>query len=91
MKYRVKPTAKFQKDLKRIQKRSYDLTLLTSVIKKLSSGEDLSVKFRDHDLTGDYSKCRECHIAPDWLLIYERLDADALLYLIRTGTHSDLF
>lgn len=54
MKYRVKPTAKFQKDLKRIQKRSYDLTLLTSVIKKLSSGEDLSVKFRDHDLTGDY-------------------------------------
>lgn len=91
MKYRVKPTAKFQKDLKRIQKRSYDLTLLTSVIKKLSSGEDLSVKFRDHDLTGDYSKCRECHIAPDWLLIYERSDADALLYLIRTGTHSDLF
>ena len=91
MKYRVKPTAKFQKDLKRIQKLSYDLTLLTSVIKKLSSGEDLSVKFRDHDLTGDYSKCRECHIAPDWLLIYERSDADALLYLIRTGTHSDLF
>ena len=91
MKYRVKPTTKFQKDLKRIQKRSYDLTLLTSVIKKLSSGEDLSVKFRDHDLTGDYSKCRECHIAPDWLLIYERSDADALLYLIRTGTHSDLF
>lgn len=91
MKYRVKPTAKFQKDLKRIQKRSYDLTLLTSVVKKLSSGEDLSVKFRDHDLTGDYSKCRECHIAPDWLLIYERSDADALLYLIRTGTHSDLF
>lgn len=91
MKYRVKPTTKFQKDLKRIQKRSYDLTLLTSVIKKLGSGEDLSVKFRDHDLTGDYSKCRECHIAPDWLLIYERSDADALLYLIRTGTHSDLF
>lgn len=74
-----------------MQKRSYDLTLLTSVIKKLGSGEDLSVKFRDHDLTGDYSKCRECHIAPDWLLIYERSDADALLYLIRTGTHSDLF
>ncbi|HCT62957.1 MAG TPA: type II toxin-antitoxin system mRNA interferase toxin, RelE/StbE family [Erysipelotrichaceae bacterium] len=91
MKYCVKPTTKFQKDLKRIQKRSYDLTLLTSVIKKLGSGEDLSVKFRDHDLTGDYSKCRECHIAPDWLLIYERSDADALLYLIRTGTHSDLF
>lgn len=91
MKYRVRPTAKFQKDLKRLQRRGYDLSLLTEVIKKLAEGETLPPKNRDHNLSGDYAGCRECHIAPDWLLIYELSNEELFLYLTRTGTHSDLF
>ena len=89
--YRIRPTAKFQKDLKRIKKRGYDLSLLTGVLKKLAAGEPLPEKNRDHPLSGDFSGCRECHIAPDWLLIYELDGDDLILYLTRTGSHSDLF
>lgn len=71
MKYIVKPTTRFQKDIKRIQKRGYDISLLTDIIKKLANGEKLPEKNRDHNLSGDFVRCRECHIAPDWLLIYE--------------------
>lgn len=91
MKYAVRPTARFQKDLKRIQKRGYDISLLTAVIKKIANGEPLTEKNRDHALGGDYSGTRECHIAPDWLLIYEITNQELILYLTRTGTHSDLF
>ena len=91
MKYTVRPTSRFQKDLKRIAKRGYNTELLTAVIKKLANGEPLAQKHRDHALTGDYAGCRECHITPDWLLIYEISDDTLLLYLTRTGTHSDLF
>ncbi len=91
MKYTVKPTTKFQKDLKRIQKRGYDISLLTEIIKKLANGETLPEKNRDHNLSGDYSDCRECHITPDWLLIYEINNGELILYLTRTGSHSDLF
>ena len=62
MKYSIKPTSKFQKDLKRIQKRGYDLSLLSDVIKKLSNGESLPLKYRDHNLIGNFCGCRECHI-----------------------------
>ncbi|MCM1100170.1 MAG: type II toxin-antitoxin system YafQ family toxin [Clostridium sp.] len=89
--YTVRPTSRFQKDLKRIQKRGYDISLLTDVIKKLANGEQLPEKNRDHLLGGDYTDCRECHITPDWLLIYEINNGELLLYLTRTGTHSDLF
>ena len=91
MKYTIRPTSRFQKDLKRIAKRGYNTALLTTVIKKLANGEPLAQKHRDHALTGDYAGCRECHITPDWLLIYEISDDTLLLYLTRTGTHSDLF
>ena len=91
MKYTVRPTSRFQKDLKRIARRGYNTELLTAVIKKLANGEPLAQKHRDHALTGDYADCRECHITPDWLLIYEITDDTLLLYLTRTGTHSDLF
>ena len=91
MSYLIKPSTRFQKDVKLMQKRGYDMSLLTAVIKKLAAGESLPPKNRDHDLTGNFSGCRECHISPDWLLIYE-IDGTALiLYLTRTGTHSDLF
>ena len=91
MKYTIRPTSRFQKDLKRIARRGYNTELLTAVIKKLANGEPLAQKHRDHALTGDYAGCRECHITPDWLLIYEISDDTLLLYLTRTGTHSDLF
>ncbi len=91
MKYTVKPTTRFQKDLKRVQKRGYDISLLTDIIKKLANGETLPEKNKDHALSGDYIGCRECHITPDWLLVYEIDNGELLLYLTRTGTHSDLF
>lgn len=91
MKYTVKPTAKFQRDLKRVQKRGYNISLLTDIIKKLADGEQLPEKNRDHSLNGEFVNCRECHITPDWLLIYEIDNGELILYLIRTGTHSDLF
>ena len=89
--YTVKPTSRFQKDLKKAQKRGLDMALLTAVIKKLAAGEELPPRNRDHALIGDYSGCCECHIQPDWLLIYEVEQEELFLYLIRTGTHSDLF
>lgn len=91
MKYIIRPTSRFQRDLKRAAKRGYHTELLTAIIKKLADGVPLEQRYRDHALTGDYAGSRECHITPDWLLIYE-IDGDTLLlYLLRTGTHSDLF
>ncbi|MCL1883855.1 MAG: type II toxin-antitoxin system YafQ family toxin [Defluviitaleaceae bacterium] len=89
--YAVKPTSKFQKDLKRAEKRGYNLSLLTEVVTLLSKGEPLPEKYHDHPLKGNYKDCRECHITPDWLLIYRKKDDILFLYLTRTGTHSDLF
>ena len=81
----------FRRDLKRAAKRGYDLELLNAVVDKLAEGGKLEEKYRDHSLTGPYAGFRECHIEPDWLLVY-RIDNDALLlFLTRTGTHSDLF
>lgn len=91
MSYKVIPTGRFQKDLKRAEKRGLKLNLLSDVIKILASGEPLPSKYKDHPLTGNYEGCRECHIQPDWLLIYEIVETDIILYLTRTGTHSDLF
>ena len=81
----------FKKDFKRIVKRGYDVRLLENVIEMLANRIELPQKYRDHQLTGDYSDCRECHITPDWLLIYKISDEELILYLTRTGTHSDLF
>jgi mRNA interferase YafQ len=89
--YTVKPTTKFQKDLKRAAKRGYDIDLLTAVITKLAVGETLDASYNDHPLKGQYKDCRECHIAPDWLLIYEIVNDTLILYSTRTGTHTDLF
>ncbi len=91
MKYKIKSTRKFDKDIKRIKKRGYDLNLIKSVIRTLANGEKLPEKNKDHILLGNYKGCRECHITPDWLLVYELLDGELILYLTRTGTHSDLF
>ncbi len=89
--YKIRPSVKFQKDLKRMQKRGYDMSLLTEILKLLASGESLPAKNKDHNLSGNFAGCRECHITPDWLLIYEISNGELILYLTRTGTHSDLF
>ena len=84
-------TGKFKKDLKIMIRRGYNLKLLDDIVTKLANGEQLPVKNKDHNLSGNYVGKRECHITPDWLLIYE-IDQEVLyLYLTRTGTHSDLF
>lgn len=89
--YRIIPTNKFQKDLKKIQKRGYKLELITEIINILASGEEVPLKYKDHQLIGNYKGCRECHITPDWLLVYEVCNEELILYLTRTGSHSDLF
>ena len=81
----------FKKDFKRIIKRGYNIRLLEDVIEILASGQMLPEKYKDHNLTGNYSDFRECHITPDWLLIYKINNNELILYLTRTGTHSDLF
>lgn len=91
MMYKIRPTSRFQKDLKRLRKRGYDMDPLTGVLKQLAAGQALAPSYRDHPLVGDYSGCRECHITPGWLLIYEIDGGELFLYLTRTGTHSDLF
>ena len=87
----IKYQTVFKKDYKRIVKRGYDIRLLEEVISILAENRPLPQKYRDHSLSGDYSGCRECHITPDWLLIYQIRENELILYLTRTGTHSDLF
>ncbi len=84
-------TNRFSKDLKLAIKRGYNISLLESVVDKIASGENLEAKYRDHFLTGDYNGFKECHITPDWLLIYQVKESELILILSRTGTHSDLF
>lgn len=85
------PTSQFKKDLKRIRKRGYDLSALGAVLDKLCACQSLEDRNRDHALLGNYAGFRECHIKPDWLLVYA-IDGDKLILTAsRTGTHSDLF
>lgn len=82
---------RFRKDLKLAAKRGLRLDELNAIVNQLAAGQTLPERNRDHSLTGDYIGFRECHIRPDWLLVY-RVDGDALeLFLFRTGTHTDLF
>ena len=90
-KYIVKPTTQFKKDFKLAMKRSMKIELLEEVIAMLAMGETLPDKHKDHALTGNWVGHRECHILPDWLLIYRIEDEVLVLTLARTGTHSDLF
>ena len=89
--YIVKPTTQFKKDFKLAMKRSMKIELLEEVIAMLAMGETLPDKHKDHALTGNWVGHRECHILPDWLLIYRIEDEVLVLTLARTGTHSDLF
>ena len=89
--YKIVATTRFKKDLKLIIKRGYNLALMDEVITALAEERPLQQKNYDHLLQGNYDGCRECHITPDWLLIYEVSKGELILYLTRTGMHSDLF
>lgn len=89
-KYKIDFTNAFSKDLKRVKKRGYNLKLMKDVVDMLQNGEQLPPKYKDHRLTGNWNDFKECHIQPDWLLIYRIYDETLVLVLSRTGSHSDL-
>lgn len=81
----------FKKDFKRIKKRGYDISRLEKIVELLANEVPLPEQFKDHNLSGNYNGFRECHIAPDWFLIYQVNNNELVLVLSRTGSHSDLF
>ncbi|MBD5144862.1 MAG: type II toxin-antitoxin system YafQ family toxin [Ruminococcus sp.] len=89
--YRIEFTNKMKRDAKLMKKRGKDMSKLTNVLNLLAAETTLPQSFRDHRLTGDLSDFRECHIEPDWLLIYQFHDDVLTLTATGTGTHSDLF
>lgn len=90
-KYEVKFTSAMKKDMKKVEKRHYDLSLFAEIVGKLANALPLDEKYYDHELEGNWKNHRECHIKPDWLLIYQIKDDVLILELSRTGTHADLF
>lgn len=90
-KYDVKTTTQFKKDYKLAMKRGLKISLLEDLVSAIAMGETLPEKNKDHALSGNWAGHRECHILPDWLLVYRIEDNVLVLTLARTGTHSDLF
>jgi len=84
-------SSKFKKDFKLVKKRNYNAEELEAVVNILREEKTLPAKYKDHALHGDYEGFRECHILPDWLLIYQIKQDKLILFLVRTGSHSDLF
>ena len=91
MKYTVKYTSHFKKEYKNAIKRNLPISLLDDIVKMLAKGETLPEKNYDHPLNGNWKGHRECHIQPNWLLVYHIEDDVLVLTLVATGTHSDLF
>ena len=91
MKYDIVITNACKKDIKRASKQGKNIDLLFKIIDKLSEGEKLDPKYKDHKLSGQFEGKRECHIEPDFLLIYQINDTEVVLYLVRVGSHSELF
>lgn len=89
--YKIIATKQFCKDVKLLKKRKVDMSLIDGVVRQLAEGKELASKHRDHALTGNYMGYRECHIKPDLLLIYKKDKKKITIYLIRSGSHSDLF
>jgi mRNA interferase YafQ len=91
MKYSIVRTGQFKRDYKLAKKRGKNIKLLLEIIEHLANGNPLDRKYNDHQLTGNFVGYRECHIEPNWLLIYKIEDNQLSLVLTRTGSHSDLF
>ena len=93
VKYQIKYTSDFKKNYKKIKKQGKDVEKLKLVINKLANGLELEEKYRNHVLTDSkhYKNCGECHIEPDWLLVYQYVNNELILVLVATGSHSELF
>ena len=93
MKYDIRRTTQFKKDFEAIRKRGLDISEFTKVLEYLVNGDTIPERYKDHPLRNskEYKNCRELHIDPDWLLVYKYSNDSVILYLIRTGSHSDLF
>ncbi len=89
--YEIIRSTKFKRDVKRAQKQQKKMDKLRAVLTLLIEGQELPVKNKDHFLSGNWSGYRECHIEPDWLLIYKVDEQEKFLELVRLGSHSDLF
>ena len=89
--YKIVFTNKMKKDVKRMKKRGKDITKLIYVLDMLAKKEILPEKYRDHQLSNNLANYRECHIEPDWLLVYKYIDDILILTATATGTHSDIF
>lgn len=91
--YKVEYSSSFKKSLKKVTKQGKDIEKLLDVVDKLANNEELEEKYHNHNLISDkyYKDCRECHIEPDWLLIYKYVENDLILLLVKTGSHSELF
>lgn len=89
--YKITTTNQFNKEVKRCIKRGYDMSLLKTAMQILADTGKLPAKYKPHKLSGNYANCWECHIKPDWLLIWEQNDKELILLFLNTGTHSDLF
>ena len=89
--YTPATTSQFKKDIKKSKKRGKDMTKIMDIMQRLTRGEALEDKYRDHALIGNYAERRECHIEPDWLLIYKIDLQEKMIIFENTGTHSDLF
>ncbi|MGP1434794.1 MAG: type II toxin-antitoxin system YafQ family toxin [Catonella sp.] len=91
MRLNIVVSNQFKKDLKLASKRGFDIDKLKEVVDKLAEQSTLDKKYKDHNLLGEYKGFRECHIEPDWLLIYRIDKSEVKLFLFRAGSHSDLF
>lgn len=93
IKYSIKRSNNFKKQYKKVLRQGKDISKMEAVIEILANGEKLDEKYKDHNLNDNkyYKGCRECHIEPDWLLVYKIINNELILYLVETGSHSDLF
>lgn len=91
MKYKVDFTNQFKKDIKKAEKQGKNIDNLFQVVGRIANGEPLDQKYRLHRLSGEYEGCYECHVEPDWLLVYKIYESTLVLLLTRLGSHSELF
>ncbi|MCL1788826.1 MAG: type II toxin-antitoxin system YafQ family toxin [Oscillospiraceae bacterium] len=89
-KYQITMSGKFKRGIKLAKKRGLDIELLKPIVHNLANDIPLDPKYLDHKLTGNMKQFRECHIAPDWLLVYEKIGSSLILYLYSTGSHTDI-
>ncbi len=91
MRYQIVVTNRFKKDIKRCQKRNLPMEKLKEVVRILEENGELPLQYKAHKLSGQYAGKWECHILPDWLLVWEQHDDELVLIMINTGSHSDIF